>query len=108
MVQCGSGSSILGQCRSGSGFKILLNKIVKLYSRKQFLFLNKKLQFLENLQASMKDVQATGEAFKSPKRGHPDIFPLRSGSAFPSSDPDPADQNIGEPCGSGSTNTGRH
>ncbi len=63
--QCGSGSSIF--CHCGSGLRFLL-KGLKFYSWLKNLNLEFKIAIFISQVATMKDVQATREAFSPPKR----------------------------------------
>jgi hypothetical protein len=109
--QCGSGSSILGQCKSGfssgsgSGSRVLMTKICKNFQLKILLFFYQKFQLIY---PSMTDVQDTGEASvpqKSTGTLHRALQNMKVLKFFYSIfvgrfhilDPDPADQ---KQCGS--------
>jgi hypothetical protein len=67
----GSGSSILGwipiRIRIQSGSRVFGDQKLKKITAKNYIFLDQKLQFTY-LEASIKDVQVTEEAFSSQKR----------------------------------------
>ncbi len=89
---CRSGSSILGQCGSGSSSgsvsRVMMTKNLKILPLRKIL---QKLQFIYD-QASMKDIYPTNHDISL-------FFPVFV-VFFALLDPDPADQNQ---CGSGST-----
>jgi hypothetical protein len=99
---CGSGSSIFSNCGSGSssGSRVLMTKIEKIFKK-----IDQKLQFTYSW-ASIKDDQATGEAFSPQKRTSSNskleislLFSFFVGHFCPigSGDPDPAIQINADP-----------